>query len=307
MTANNGLAIIQGSPEWFQYKCGKVSASHISDVMAGGKGTTRKNYLARMVAERMSDTPIETYSNSAMQWGIETEPQARNAYSFRKGVEVVEVGFIDHPEIEGYGCSPDGLVNEDGLTEFKCPNTATHIATILAVKAGSSPKQVLGDKYYKQVQGQMDCTERVWCDYVSYDPRMPIELQMVIVRVPRDDTFISQIQNEVLSFIEDMINLVAELDEYGDVKPDNIYQRPAEVAPNKIDGEEVVWPAEDAQEEADSDQEMYRKQDEEAAAEVAELPGIPNDSGVVDNVRLQAKPEPESEAPSKQVSMDTLF
>ena len=215
----------QGSELWHQYKCGKISASHISDVMAKGKGTTRKNYLARMVAERMSNTPIETFSSGAMLWGIETEPLARKAYSFKKSVEVLEVGFIDHPEIEGYGVSPDGLVGETGMVEFKCPNTATHIETLLAAKARKAVKQIVGDKYYKQMQGQMDTAERDYVDYVSFDPRMPIELRMVIVRVVRDDIFINQINEEVLLFIEDMINMVAELDEMTDK------QIPAETAP----------------------------------------------------------------------------
>lgn len=188
--------LIQGSPEWLEARCGRVTASRISDVMARtktGYGASRATYEAELIAERLTGQPAERFTNAAMAWGTDTEPQARAAYSFMTDADVVEVGFVPHPSIPMAGASPDGLVGNEGLVEIKCPTTATHINTLLS---GTIP-----DKYIKQMMFQMACTGRHWCDHVSYDPRLPGDLQLWIKRVHRDEDLIAEIEAEVRTFL----------------------------------------------------------------------------------------------------------
>ncbi len=202
----------QGSPEWFAARCGKVTASRISDLMAKTKtgwGAGRANYMAELVAERLSGTVAEGYTNAAMKHGTETEPQARAAYQFFRDADVAEVGFVLHPSIDLSGCSPDGLVGTDGMVEIKCPNTATHIETLLG---GSVP-----DKYLKQMQWQMRCCERSWCDFVSFDPRLPTRMQLFVQRVPYAKEDIAEIEPAVLAFLREIADKVMALNaKYGD-------------------------------------------------------------------------------------------
>ena len=191
--------IIQGTPEWHEARLGKVTASRIADLMAktkSGVAASRGNYEAQLIAERMTGTFEEGFKSAAMERGNEVEAEARAFYEFLHNVTVEEVGFVDHPTIAMSGASPDGLVGEEGLFECKCPNTKTHIETLL----GGSIKGV----YLKQMQWQMACTERLWCDFVSYDPRMPESLQMFVQRVERDDNVITEIQQEVGHFLDDL-------------------------------------------------------------------------------------------------------
>lgn len=196
----------QGSSEWIEARLGKVTASRIADVMArtkSGYGAARANYKAELVAERLTGAAGDSWQSPAMRWGVETEPLARDAYAFFKGVEVAEVGFVLHPSIAGTGASPDGLVGDAGLVEIKCPNTATHIDTLLG---GSIP-----DKYRKQMLWQMACTGRAWCDFVSFDPRLPEAMQTYIERVERDDAAIAEIEAEVTAFLVEVDETVEAL------------------------------------------------------------------------------------------------
>ena len=197
----------QRTEEWFAARLGKVTASRVADVVAktkSGYSASRENYMAQLICERLTGKPTEGFSNAAMEWGTQTEPQARAAYSAKTGELVEEVGFIDHPAITGSGASPDGLVGE-GCVEFKCPNTATHLEYLLV---GKPP-----EKYVTQMQWQMACTGAAWCDFVSYDPRLPEHLQMLIVRVPRDDKRIAELEGEVRKFLAELDDKLAKLRE----------------------------------------------------------------------------------------------
>lgn len=166
--------LVQGSPEWIAARVGSVGASRISDIIAKtktGYSTSRANYAAELVAERLTGAPAERFTNAAMAWGTEKEPDARAAYEFIHDVTVELVGIVKHPKIAGAHASPDGYVGDTGLTEIKCPLTATHIDTLLR---GQVP-----DKYEVQMLWQMACTGRAWCDYVSFDPRLPPHLQLL--------------------------------------------------------------------------------------------------------------------------------
>lgn len=198
--------IEQGTPEWFSVRLGKATASRISDLIAttkGGWGASRKNYAAQLIAERLTGTPADTFSSPAMQWGTTTEPEARRVYSFREDVDVVEVGFIDHPSIAMSGASPDGLVGEEGLVEIKCPNTATHIDTLLG--------QCVPSKYVTQIQWQLACTGRAWCDFASYDPRLPESMRLFVQRLHRDDAEIARLEAYVIDFLGEVDETVAKL------------------------------------------------------------------------------------------------
>ena len=192
--------IQQGTPEWHQARLGKVTASKLADVMSKGKGgapsATRATYRAQLVVERLTGNPTEGFTNAAMAHGTETEPQARATYILTTGRMVSEVGFIDHPSISMAGASPDGLIGSEGLIEIKCPNSATHIATL----RGSE----IDGKYVKQMQWQMACTGRAWCDFVSFDPRLPDELQLHIRRVQRDPAMIVEMETVVRAFLEEV-------------------------------------------------------------------------------------------------------
>lgn len=186
----------QRSDDWFAARVGKVTASSLYKVMAKtktGYGADRANYHAQLVAERLTGRPADSFSNSAMQWGIDQEANARLAYSELTGEPVVELGFVDHPSIDLTGASPDGLVGFDGLVEIKCPNTATHIATLTGAN--------IDRKYLLQMQWQMACTERQWCDFASYDPRMPEEMRLHVRRIERDETLLAEIEAELLPFL----------------------------------------------------------------------------------------------------------
>lgn len=191
--------IQQGTPEWFSARAGRVTASRMADVMArtkSGYGAARANYMADLIVERLTGAKTEGYTNAAMQWGTDTEPQARAAYEFMTDTAVAETGFHLHPAIGDMGASPDGLVDSDGLIEIKCPNTATHLDTLLA--------EAIPQKYLLQMQTQMACTGRAWCDFVSFDPRLPVELQIWIKRVVRDDAVISEIESEASKFLVEL-------------------------------------------------------------------------------------------------------
>jgi putative phage-type endonuclease len=200
------IDIIQGSAEWFAIRCGKVTASRVADVVAktkSGPSASRTNYMAELIAERLTGQPAEKFSNAAMQWGTEKEPEARSAYEFYRNEAVNEIGFVLHPSIEHSGASPDGLVGEDGMVEFKCPNTATHLETLLG--------KMVPAKYVNQMQWQMACSGRQWVDFVSYDPRLPENMRLFVKRMPRDDKRIKELETEVAGFLLEIAVKLSEL------------------------------------------------------------------------------------------------
>jgi len=198
-TTEDRVAVEQGSPEWFQMRLGKVTASRVADILAKtktGPSASRQNYLIELAIQRTTGIIQESYSNSAMEWGTQTEPQARVAYEITTNNFVDKVAFIDHPSIKWFGCSPDGLVSDRGLLEIKCPNSATHWEYFKSKK----PPQ----KYFIQMQAQIAVTNKDWCDFVSFDPRMPDRSQLLIVRVDRDEAFIAEMEAEIKKFLDEV-------------------------------------------------------------------------------------------------------
>lgn len=196
----------QLSKEWFSHRLGRVTASRISDVMAktrSGPAASRKNYMAHLLCERLTGRQEDGYTNAAMQRGIDLEPVARMAYEMIEDVDVREIGFVDHPAIAMSGASPDGLVGAHGLLEIKCPNTAAHIDFLRSGQPDG--------RYILQMQWQMECTRRDWCDFVSFDDRMPEPLSYKCVRIEKDDKLIDSITGEVILFLQELDALEAEL------------------------------------------------------------------------------------------------
>ena len=186
--------IEQGSNEWKLLRSGNVTASRIADVIAktkSGYSTSRDNYMTELVIERFG-VISEGFTSAAMQYGIECEPFARATYESLNDVMVTQIDYVPHPSIKRSGASPDGLVN-DGLVEIKCPNSTTHFNYLVA---GEIP-----EKYKPQMAWQMACTGAKWCDFVSFDNRVPKGLQYFKIRYPRDDEYIAMLEGEVTKFL----------------------------------------------------------------------------------------------------------
>ena len=198
----------QRSPEWFAARRGKVTASRIADILAtirnGNWAASRKNYAAQLVTERLTGRDPEPFTNDAIECGIEQEAPAKEAYQKATGNAVVDEGFVDHPRIPEAGASPDGLVGDDGLIEIKCPTTATHIETLLNGE--------VNERYRLQMLWQMACTGRKWCDFVSFDPRLPEDMQLFIKRFHYDREEVKRIEDEVEIFLNEVSATVEALE-----------------------------------------------------------------------------------------------
>lgn len=190
----------QQTPEWLEMRHGAVTASRVADVMAklknGGEAAVRASYKAELLCERLTHLTYEHYVSPSMQWGIDNEPLAKASYEIATGFAISSGGLAMHPKIKWLMASPDGLVHDDGLVECKCPNTSTHLDYILA--------GVVPPEYHWQMLCQMACAERKWCDFVSYDPRLPDSLQLFIRRLEWDGERIAKMEQEVEKFIAEI-------------------------------------------------------------------------------------------------------
>jgi hypothetical protein len=210
----------QGSADWLAMRAGIVTGSRVADVMTKlkrkeGEAAVRRNYKADTVCEILTGRATEHYISREMQWGLDNEIFARNAYELHvdevsaagsyqvEGDTVSRVGFALHPKVSRFGASPDALVGEDGLAEFKCPTTATHLEYVIA--------GVVPEEYHWQMLAEMACAERQWCDFVSYDPRLPKRLQLFVRRMERDEVRIAAMEEEVWKFLAEVDELITKL------------------------------------------------------------------------------------------------
>jgi putative phage-type endonuclease len=185
----------QGSPEWHAMRCGKVTASRVADIMRrtkSGISATRERYMGELIAQRLTGIVPDGFKSADMQWGNDTEDQARTAYSFHFDIDLLPIDFVDHPTIAMAGASPDRMHGDEGLVEIKCPATHTHIATLLS--------EAIPPDYATQMQWQMACTGRSWCDFVSFDPRLPADMQLFVRRLMRDADRIAELESAVVQF-----------------------------------------------------------------------------------------------------------
>ena len=198
----------QRTQEWQLARVGNLTASRFADAVAetkSGWGASRERYKAELICERLTGMPYEHYRSAAMERGSFMEERARAAYSLRMDVDVVEVGFIAHPTIALSGCSPDGLVGEHGLVEIKCPDSHTHIATMLG-------RTKLPREYLLQMMWQLACTGRQWCDWISFDDRLEHWARFYCVRVERNNKLIEEMEAQAHTFLAEVANDVAELE-----------------------------------------------------------------------------------------------
>lgn len=200
-------SVEQGTDLWKQLRLGHITASNIDNVMAKGKGNaesiTRNKYKMRLVAERLTNQSIESFTSAAMEWGVEQEQFACMAYEIKQNTLVERTGFWLHPTIKWIGVSPDRLVGEKGILEAKCPQTTTHLDYIFADKMPA--------EYVKQVQCQLWVTGREWCDFISFDPRLPQKNQLFVKRVERDEELIKEMEQESIKFLAEVESLIMEL------------------------------------------------------------------------------------------------
>lgn len=203
----NVLPFEQGSPEWLSARIGRVTASRMSAVCAKGKNgapsTTRAACMSELIAEYLTGQVAENYTNADMQRGTELEPLARAAYEVKTRQMVDQVGLVLHPENDRWAASPDGIVGTDGLLEIKCPRTHVHIAYLLAGKPPS--------EYLAQMAWQAACCEREWVDFASFDPRMPEDLQLFVVRYTPQPSYIAELELEAAAFLEEMMSKIEKL------------------------------------------------------------------------------------------------
>lgn len=193
----------QRTDAWYQTRIGKVTASRISKLNAKPtKGKALNALELELLTERITGQAVDNFTSPAMQWGIDTEPLARQAYELQYFCTVIETGLIDHPTIAMCGASPDGLVGDDGLIEIKCPNTTTHISTLVSDEVPC--------EYIPQMQWQMACTGRKWCDFVSFDPRLT-DKPLFIKRVYRDDKQIAELEQLVMNWNDKCEKLISEI------------------------------------------------------------------------------------------------
>jgi|SRR5581483_2354819 len=198
----------QRTAEWIQMRCGCVTASRLCDVMAKLKkrpdeAAAKTNYRNELIAERLTGRAADHYVSMYMDEGTENEPLARAAYEMALNVEVQQIGLATHPRIEWFAASPDALVNDDGLLEIKCLKTTNHLEI---VRTGIVPAE-----FKWQMLGEMSCAERSWCDFISYDPKLPPGLRLYVKRFDRDEASIAEMEQEVEKFLAEVEAVVTEL------------------------------------------------------------------------------------------------
>ena len=184
----------QGTDEWRAARLGIPTASRFSEILTptGKLSTSADKYMLQLLAEWLSGQACDDYQSDWMKRGTELEPEARAYYAFTTEAELSQVGFMTRDD-GLVGASPDALIGNDGLAEFKCPAPHTHVRYLLGEK--------LATQYVPQVQGQLWISEREWCDWVSYHPTMP----PCVVRTARDDAYIKALALAVDEFVGKML------------------------------------------------------------------------------------------------------
>lgn len=200
--------ISQRSGEWHQERIGRITSSRIASACAvlkraSGEAAERRNLRIEMIGEMMTGEAAEHYVSPAMQAGIDGEDDACREYELLTGNDVRRVGFIIHPNNPHFGCSPDRLIGEDGILEAKVPLLTTHIGYLLA--------GVVPEEYIPQCQWQMGCSSRMWCDFISYCPKLPESMQLFVKRLPRDDAFIAELESGGIKFLAELDDAIKKL------------------------------------------------------------------------------------------------
>lgn len=193
----NILDVKQNTPEWIEARLCKFTASDAQAIATAGIGLD--TLILKKVAEKLTGKATDGYINKDMERGHELEMEARNTYELETGNLVEEVGFCQLNEY--IGCSPDGLIGEDGLIEIKCKADHVFVQAMLDHKPESS--------HLWQMQMQMYITNRKWCDYVVYNPNFPKPL--IVIRVDRDEKMIEKIKAGLDTGVDKMLKIINKL------------------------------------------------------------------------------------------------
>ena len=211
----NIIDVEQGSDAWFAARAGKLTASRVKALVAktkSGYSTSRANMITQLSLERMTGVAVEpTYSNAAMQRGTDLESEARDYYAFERDVSVSEVGMVIHPKYDFITCSPDGLIDDDGLVEIKCPFS-------MAKMVGYLEKDAHAKEYRVQLHMQLLVTGRQYVDVVGYDPRFPDGLKMAVCRVEADKEYQEELLSEMLKANTEINELIEKLNKMKESK-----------------------------------------------------------------------------------------
>lgn len=206
MNWDQEIKVEQLSPDWLMARVGSLGASRVHDAVAktrNGWAASRAKLVADLVCERLTGNPSANFVSPAMDWGIEKEAEAKRAYAFIADCDVKSVGMFRHHRLNWTHASPDGVIAEDGLVEIKCPTTPTHLAYLLGTP--------VDEKYVKQMQWQMACTGASWCDFVSFDPRFPVDFAIKHQRVERDDKAIAELEEQIEEFLSEVDEKIKQL------------------------------------------------------------------------------------------------
>jgi predicted phage-related endonuclease len=207
--------VSQQTGEWLQARIGCVTASRVADIVTRLKSkkgpdgelaysADRQKYKKELIYENMTNLSLGHWVSPAMDWGSENEPLAKAAYEMEADVELQDGGFWLHDEIPRFGASPDALVGEFGLLECKCPPSG-HLDILQS--------RVIPVEYEPQMLAQMACTGRQWCDFVSFNPDFPKQHRIFIKRFHRDEARITELQNEVMKFLMEVVQAINALEE----------------------------------------------------------------------------------------------
>lgn len=203
----------QKSQEWHLLRSGKFTGSRFAAVLAMSKPTktnpipkplkARDDLIWTIATERIQGYQESGMSSYSLQWGIDAESFAREAYEIKTGEFVDEIAFITHPLLPNFGISPDGLIGVDGGIEIKCPKSPQiHLQRFL---------NGVPEEYVPQLQGFLWVTGRKWIDFVSYDPNTKEQFKLLIIRVERDEQFIDNLASEVMLAELEVVKLVSQL------------------------------------------------------------------------------------------------
>lgn len=188
----------QSSPEWVVCRIGRITGSRVPDALktikSGAFAASRIDYAYDLALERLTGEPQgpDLSNVSWVQDGKAWEADARALYEFRYNVTVEQIGFATHDELPMFGASPDGLIGDDGVLEIKAPKAKTHLQYLL----GKVPPA----DYLGQMDAEIVCTGRKWCDFVSYNPKFPPHLQFFCVRYTPEQEKLRELEKAVVVF-----------------------------------------------------------------------------------------------------------
>jgi putative phage-type endonuclease len=206
---------LQGTPAWFDQRCGKLTASKNAAAMAflkgGGDSAERRNLKKKLVSERLTGIIVQEFQTAEMKWGIEQEAKAKGLLEEKHGWKLMEFSFVDHPTISGVGCSPDGmLMDGSALVEIKCPTSATMVEWLIEA---SDDESFVPEQYKPQMALQSACFGRIPVWFVAFDPRLSCSKIFARLYTP-DPEYIEKIECNARNLLEEVERMIIKCKEF---------------------------------------------------------------------------------------------